>query len=140
MDWVSSWSMNQSILCEPFASKHSFLWLLLLWNCVRFVFGLQTSIDLFNNSIVAVHGMGGGAASTWRHNKTQFLWLRDSLPSILKDLPYGTSARIWTFGYDSSVAFQPTFPGVHVFSEPLLEHCAVNRIGEDVRILSILLS
>jgi hypothetical protein len=48
--------------------------------------------------VVAVHGLQGHAYKTWEHENGS-LWLRDFLPA---DVP---SARIFTFGYESTVAF-----------------------------------
>ncbi|KAF3807774.1 Protein SERAC1, partial [Colletotrichum gloeosporioides] len=50
------------------------------------------------HSIVAVHGLGGDWEGTWTSNGR--LWLRDFVPSQLP------SARVWSFGYDSSILSQ----------------------------------
>ena len=47
-------------------------------------------------SIVFVHGLGGGRASTW--TKDGVFWPRDLLPNDIAD------ARIITWGYDANIA------------------------------------
>jgi hypothetical protein len=46
-----------------------------------------------NDSIVAIHGLGGHREWSWRTNNV--LWLRDFLPKHIEQ------ARILTYGYDS---------------------------------------
>jgi hypothetical protein len=90
------------------------------------------------HSIVAVHGLGGGAASTWRHKQTHFLWLRDCLPTILEDIPRGTTVRIWTFGYNANTVFSTAVAGISEFTQSLLSFIDEARIGQDVGINSSL--
>ena len=52
----------------------------------------------YDLDIIAVHGLGGDAHKTWTH-RDGTLWLRDLLP---RHLP---GARIYTYGYDSAIAF-----------------------------------
>ncbi|PQE26139.1 P-loop containing nucleoside triphosphate hydrolase protein [Rutstroemia sp. NJR-2017a BBW] len=86
------------------------------------------------NPIVAVHGLGGGAASTWRHKQTHFLWLRDCLPAILEDIPRGTTVRIWTFGYNANTVFSTAVAGISEFTQSLLSFIDEAEIGQDVGI------
>ncbi|OAQ75600.1 ankyrin repeats (3 copies) domain-containing protein [Purpureocillium lilacinum] len=53
----------------------------------------------FTADIVAIHGLGGHPVKTWRCPEDDHVWLRDSLP---RRVP---TARIMTFGYDSTVLF-----------------------------------
>lgn len=50
------------------------------------------------DSIIAVHGLGGHAFSSWIHEATGGMWLRDFLPYQVP------RARVATFGYDARVA------------------------------------
>lgn len=49
-------------------------------------------------SIIAVHGLGGDWEHTWTDDTSGKMWLRDFLPEQL------SSARVWSFGYDSAYA------------------------------------
>ena len=59
----------------------------------------KVSLTRYSNSVVAVHGLGGDAFTTWTHPKSKKFWLRDFLPQQLPD------ARIMTLGYNADAAF-----------------------------------
>jgi hypothetical protein len=80
--------------------------------------GLQA--PKYNVDIVAVHGLGGDAYKTWTHDNGT-LWLRDSL---LKDLP---SARVFTYGYDSTFVFSRGTSTLRDFARGLLEDVRSER-------------
>ena len=63
---------------------------------------------------MAIHGLGGDAYTTWT-DPTGNMWLRDSLP---QDLP---NSRIWTYGYDSALAWSRSTSGIQDFARDLLE-------------------
>lgn len=67
--------------------------------------------------VVAVHGLQGDAFKTWENGQGT-LWLRDLLAI---DIP---SARIMTFGYDSTVAFSNSVARIEDKALDLL-----NRLG-----------
>jgi hypothetical protein len=80
--------------------------------------GLQA--PKYDVDIVAIHGLGGDAYKTWRHDNGT-LWLRDSL---LKDLP---SARVFTYGYDSTFVFSRGTSTLRDFARALLEDVRSER-------------
>jgi hypothetical protein len=80
--------------------------------------GLQA--PKYNVDIVAVHGLGGDAYSTWTHDNGT-LWLRDSL---LMDLP---SAQVFTYGYDSTFVFSRGTSTLRDFARALLEDVRSER-------------
>jgi hypothetical protein len=80
--------------------------------------GLQA--PKYNVDVVAIHGLGGGAYTTWTHDNGT-LWLRDSL---LKDLP---SARVFTYGYDSAFVFSRGTSTLRDFARALLEDVRSER-------------
>jgi hypothetical protein len=70
--------------------------------------------DLYEYSIVAIHGLNGNPINTWTEPKSQKLWFRDFLP---KDVP---NARIMTFGYDATAAFERSTAGILEHARDLL--------------------
>lgn len=48
-------------------------------------------------SLVAVHGLNGDALGTWTHTRSQTMWLRDILPTVLP------TVRVMTYGYNASI-------------------------------------
>jgi hypothetical protein len=72
------------------------------------------------SSVVAVHGLGGDAFSTWTEKDSRCLWLRDLLPQS-KSFNH---ARIMTFGYDARSFLGPfqeaTTGRTFTFAEALL--------------------
>lgn len=53
--------------------------------CGLFILDENPNPDI---DIVAVHGLGGHFEKTWTDNNSQKLWLRDFLPSQLKDVGF----------------------------------------------------
>ncbi|KAL9585984.1 MAG: hypothetical protein Q9212_001203 [Teloschistes hypoglaucus] len=66
------------------------------------------------NDVIAIHGLGGDAFTTWT-DQDGHMWLRDTLP---RNLPH---SRIWTYGYDSAVAWSGSVSGIQDFARDLLE-------------------
>jgi hypothetical protein len=89
--------------------------------------------------IVAVHGLGGDAFSTWTSSNDHF-WLRDSLPQALKTPPADYSlgpddsktARVMTFGYNASVLTKASSQRSFTFAEDLLSELKDRRHGPAV--------
>ena len=71
------------------------------------------------SSIVAVHGLGGHPYKSWTEG--QKLWLRDFLPKAVPE------ARVFTFGYNSSIAFGGTASRIDDFARTLLERLLQKR-------------
>jgi len=73
-----------------------------------------------NVDIIALHGLGGHGFNTFRHpNET--MWLKDLLP---KDVP---GARIYTYSYDSAVAFSRNTETIRDYGRRLLENLRLIR-------------
>ncbi|VTT69035.1 unnamed protein product [Fusarium fujikuroi] len=86
-----------------------------LWPPKNDVYEVQnTKVD-----ITAVHGLNGKAFKTWTQDGK--LWLADFLPL---EIPY---ARIFTFGYDSRVAFTGSASRVDDHARNLLERLMAKR-------------
>lgn len=83
--------------------------------------------DLICQSIVAVHGLGGGPVETWTHPDTGKFWLKDFLP---KKLP---QARIMTFGYDAAAALRRSKAEFEDYAKALLSSLVDEREGAAVR-------
>lgn len=75
--------------------------------------------------IVAVHGLGGHFKETWTDNDSKQLWLRDFLPSQLKDV--GLAARVMSYGYDSTTAFSKSVTDIEDQATMLLNALALER-------------
>ncbi|KAI9842016.1 MAG: hypothetical protein M1837_007512 [Sclerophora amabilis] len=78
--------------------------------------------------IVAVHGLNGRWDKTWEHDNGK-LWLRDFLPSQLRDA--NINARIMSFGYNSTTAFSKAVTNIDTEAEALLDRLEGNREQED---------
>ena len=76
---------------------------------------IQVAEVEFDVDIIAVHGLNGDAIKTWTDTSSSKLWLRDFLP---KKIP---SARVMTFGYDSSLAFSRSLANLDDFALDLLD-------------------
>jgi hypothetical protein len=74
--------------------------------------------------VIAVHGLQGHAYKTWQHENGS-LWLRDFLPA---DVPF---ARIFTFGYESTVAFSNSVAKLEDKALDLLNQLSVERKSDN---------
>jgi hypothetical protein len=86
----------------------------------------RTEVQDYHVDIVAVHGLGGHAFNTWTH-RNNTMWLRDS---ALDELP---KARIYTFGYNSAVAFSRNTSSIRDYAAALLEALAAKRRAPEHR-------
>ncbi|KAL2070583.1 hypothetical protein VTL71DRAFT_13609 [Oculimacula yallundae] len=77
--------------------------------------GYETSID-----IIAIHGLNGHIEKTWTENDS--FWLRDFLPTALLE-----QARIFSYGYNSQIAFSGTASRVDDYARSLLERIRAKR-------------
>lgn len=84
------------------------------------LFELSTNECEKNIDVVAVHGLQGDAFKTWEHDNGS-LWLRDFLPADIR------TARIMTFGYDSTVAFSKSVARIEDKALELLNHLSAKR-------------
>jgi hypothetical protein len=76
--------------------------------------------DVYNVDVVAVHGLGGHTYDTWTH-ENGVMWLRDIASVQLQ------GARIYTFGYDSRVAFSKGTSDIRSYANSLLEELRRER-------------
>lgn len=70
--------------------------------------------------LVAIHGLQGDAYQTWKHANGS-LWFVGFLPT---NIPV---ARIMTFGYDSTVAFNKSVANIEDKALELLHHLSGKR-------------
>ena len=80
--------------------------------------------DWFDVDIIAIHGLNGGAYSTWEH-EDKTLWLKDLLPERLP------GARVFTYGYPSEFFFKKSVATLEDYSLRLLS-CIRDDRYEDV--------
>lgn len=76
--------------------------------------------------IVLVHGLNGGAYSTWATHKPEVFWPADLLPAALTD----QRCRVLTYGYDANVtAFTDgtSKDRIHNHAEHLASRLVANR-------------
>jgi hypothetical protein len=80
----------------------------------------------YNVDVIAVHGLGGDAFSTWTHENGT-LWLRDYAGTQFP------GSRVYTFGYDSAFVFSRGTGKIRDFAKSLLEAVRLERTSEEVR-------
>jgi pimeloyl-ACP methyl ester carboxylesterase len=78
-------------------------------------------------SILAIHGLNGNPINTWTEPKSHKLWFRDFLP---RDVP---NARIMTFGYDATAAFERSTAGILEHARDLLRYLDEARTDVEER-------
>ncbi|KAK0752375.1 hypothetical protein B0T18DRAFT_89581 [Schizothecium vesticola] len=86
----------------------------------------QCTCDIF-----VVHGLRGGATSSWRHPDSGTIWFQHLLPEYIRNQTSADSARIWTFGYPAYVTFQAA--GVYELALDLLNRIKGVRKGYENR-------
>ncbi|KAK0113553.1 hypothetical protein ONS96_014412 [Cadophora gregata f. sp. sojae] len=75
--------------------------------------------------IIAIHGITGGAYSTWTDKISSYFWLQDSLPG---EFP---GARIYSFGYRANVVFSLETGDFESFARDLLEEIHGTRLSKE---------
>ena len=94
--------------------------------------------------IVAVHGLQGHFEGTWTDQDSKQLWLRDSLPSQLRDagrflqdtlnlfegvlICVGIVGRLMSYGYDFMTAFSKSVTDIEDQATMLLNALASARV------------
>lgn len=86
-------------------------------------------ISSYLPSIIAVHGLNGDPANTWKHPANNYFWLQDSLPLDV------TGARVLNYGYNADVVFGNTTADVWDHAKSLLGSLIDERETKDVRLI-----
>jgi len=106
--WLRRGLMKWAVLSRAIRRNHSF--------------GTDAKLS---HSVFAIHGLGGDKFGTWTENGK--LWLRDFLPTRLPE------ARIFTYGYNSVVAFSKSAAQVDDFARDFLHRVQLHRKSEQER-------
>ncbi|KAI5850552.1 ankyrin repeat-containing domain protein [Morchella snyderi] len=69
--------------------------------------------------IIAVTGLAGHAFGSWRSRAGYGMWLRDFLPSDMEENGY--RARVFTYGYDTTLIGSHSHAGIDHFSKQFIE-------------------
>ncbi|KAL5326083.1 hypothetical protein ACEPPN_007221 [Leptodophora sp. 'Broadleaf-Isolate-01'] len=77
-----------------------------------------------------IHGLNGEKFRTWTESKSQKLWLRDFLPHDI------TQARVMTFGYNATAAFENTKAGIRDHARTLLLALGEARNGSSALVIA----
>lgn len=77
---------------------------------------------------MVVHGLGGHARRTWTDSRTDYFWLQD----IASKKYAGKSARVFTYGYDATVAFGRSVSTISRHADTLLDKISGQRVDKDV--------
>lgn len=77
----------------------------------------------YDLDVIAIHGLNGHPRDTWTYGEAegQVFWLQDFLP---KALP---GARIFTYGYDSSLFWTSSTGDIDTYAKGLLDHLNLER-------------
>ncbi|KAH8745732.1 Alpha/Beta hydrolase protein [Hyaloscypha finlandica] len=75
--------------------------------------------QIYDIDIIAVHGLGGHWERTWKDSETNKVWLRDFLPLQLRDS--NINPRVFSYGYDSSVAFSRSITDINDVADDFLD-------------------
>jgi hypothetical protein len=75
--------------------------------------------------IIAIHGLGGNPRKTWTHQNGK-MWLEDFAPTAFPRF------RIYTFGYDSEVAFSKGTGTLRDFAKNFLVLLGMERVSSEV--------
>jgi hypothetical protein len=85
---------------------------------------LNPLLPTYHLDVIAIHGLNGNAFTTWTNKRGQ-LWLQDLLPHSLP------GARVYTFGYDSTI-FSQSKSDIGDFARRLLSELSLIRQSEVV--------
>lgn len=92
---------------------------------------IKTHIEI-TASIVAVHGLGGHARNSWTSKDEGYFWLGE----IAKTKYLEKNVRVFTYGYDASIAFGRSIGNLTQHADALLD-CLNGQRSNEVRLLYI---